>query len=152
MKVRSLLLALLALVGLSSIAYAATNYDDVVNFRGGVGRFSRQVGTTYTAADPNPSRAVLRANQVFLVKTGTNAVDLDFSNDADLETIDIGTQWTFIVTSGGTNALTVTNGASGVVVTTLNTLGTSCEDVGDHLICTAIAAEAVVCASVCADS
>lgn len=151
MKVRSLVFALLALVGFSSIAIAATNYDDVANFRGGVGRLSRVLGTTYTAADPNPSRAALRANQVFLVDTTANAVDLDFSNDVDLEAIDLGTQWTFVVSAGGTNALTITNGASGVAVTTLNSLGTTCEDVGDHLICTAFALEKVVCASVCAD-
>ena len=108
-------------------------------------------GTTLTAADPNPSRATLRAAGFFLVDTTGNAVDLDFSDDADLEAADLGTQWEFVVSAGGTNALTVTNGASGVVVTTLNTLGTTCEDVADSIICTAFALEAVRCLTVCAD-
>ena len=139
MKVRSILFALLALVGFSSIAIAA-DYDDVANFRAGIGRLSRTVGATFTTADPNPSRDTLRANQVFLIDTTTNAVDLDFSDNADLEAIDFGTQWSFIVSVGhATQALTVTNGASGVVVTTLNTLGTTCEDTGDHIVCTAFA-------------
>ena len=108
-------------------------------------------GTTFTTADPNPSRATLRANDFFLVDTSANVVDLDFSDDADLEAADLGTEWTFIVSAGGTNALTVTNGASGVVVTTLNTLGTTCEDVSDMIKCTARALEAVSCYSICAD-
>ena len=149
---RSIFLA--AIVGVLSavaVAFAATNYDDVVNFRGGVGQMRRSVGTTFTAADPNPSRATLRANQVFLVDTTANAVDLDFSDNADLEAADIGTQWTFIVSAGGTNALTITDGASGVVVKRINSLGTTCEDVGDHFICTAYATEGVTCNAHCAD-
>lgn len=109
-------------------------------------------GATISAADPNPSRASLRAANFFLVDTTANAVDVDFSDDADLEAADLGTTWKFIVSAGGTNALTVTNGGSGVVVTTLNTLGTSCEDVGDSITCTAYALEAIVCNTVCADS
>lgn len=150
---RSILLA--AFVGVLAalgVAFAETNFEDVLNFKGGVGRLSRVAGTTFTAADPNPSRATLRANQVFLVDTTANAVDLDFSDDADLETIDIGTQWTFIVSAGGTNALTITDGASGVVIKTLAVgPAATCEDVGDSFVCTAYAAEGVTCIKACAD-
>ncbi len=152
MLIRTLLFTVTALaLGLSGMAYADTNYDDVANFRGGIGRMSRTPGATFTAADPNPSRAALRANQVFLVDTTANAVDLDFSNDVDLLAIDIGTTWTFIISGGGTNALTITDGASGVVVKRINSLGTTCEDVGDHFVCTAYALEGVTCAAHCAD-
>lgn len=110
------------------------------------------VGQTFTTADPNPSRATLIGNNVFFVDPTANAVDLDFSDDTDLLAVDLGTEWKFIVSVGhATQALTVTNGASGVVVTTLNTLGTTCEDTGDYITCTAFALEKVICATVCAD-
>ena len=115
------------------------------------GQYRKENGSTFTAADPNPSRATLRGSAFFLVDTTANAVDLDWSDDADMEEADLGTQWHFVISAGGTNALTVTNGASGVVVTTLNTLGTTCEDVGDNITCTAFALEAVVCNTTCAD-
>ena len=115
------------------------------------GNYRKTNGTTFTTADPNPSRATLRASGFFLVDTTANVVDLDWSDDADMEAADLGTQWEFIISAGGTNALTVTNGASGVVVTTLNTLGSTCEDVADSIICTAFALEAVRCLTICAD-
>lgn len=115
------------------------------------GQYRRENGATFTAADPNPSRATLRGASFFLVDTTANAVDLDFSDDADLEAADIGTEWIFIVSAGGTNALTVTNGASGVAVTTLNALGATCEDVNDVYRCVGTALEKVVCTTVCAD-
>ena len=108
-------------------------------------------GSTFTAADPNPSRATLRAAGFFLVDTTANAVDLDISDDADFEAADLGTEWLFLISAGGTNALTVTNGASGVAVTTLNALGTTCEDVGDSIRCTAFALEKALCVTTCAD-
>ena len=115
------------------------------------GQYRKDNGTTFTAADPNPSRATLRGSGFWLVDTTANAVDLDFSDDADLEAADIGTDWVFMISAGGTNALTITNGASGVAITTLNTLGTTCEDVGDQIRCTGLALEAAVCVTTCAD-
>lgn len=117
----------------------------------GIGHIAPAAGTAFTAADPNPSRATLRANAYFLVDTTANAVDLDFSNDADLEAADLGKRWTFIVSAGGTNALTVTDGASGVLVKLQATAGATCEDVGDRYECMAYALEGVTCASFCAD-
>lgn len=145
------LFAVLVAFGISVVAFAETNFEDVMNFKGGVGVLRRTAGSTFTAADPNPSRATLRANQIFLVDTTANAVDLDFSDDADLESADIGTTWRFIVSAGGTNALTVTDGASGVVIKTLAVLGATCEDAGDSFTCTAYAAEGVSCIKSCAD-
>ena len=109
-------------------------------------------GATFTTADPNPTRAQLRAAGFFCVDTTANAVDLDLSNDADFEAADIGTTWDFVVCAGGTNALTVTNGASGVVIKPqAATTGTTAEDVGDIIRCTAYALEGAICITFAAD-
>jgi hypothetical protein len=123
---------------------------------GGIASFAHQRrvnGTTFTAADPNPSKATLQAADFFLVDTTSNAVDLDFADDAALDAADIGSTWTFIVSAGGTNALTVTAGASGVTtVTTHNaTTGTTAEDVGDMIECTAYATTKIACVVYAAD-
>lgn len=116
------------------------------------GNYRRTNGSTFTAADPNPSRATLRAAEFFCVDTTSNAVDLDFSDDADLEAADLGTIWTFAVCVGGSNALTVTDGASGVVVKPqAATTGTTAEDVGDYIRCQAYALEGVICTTYAAD-
>lgn len=117
----------------------------------GMGHIAPAAGTTFTAADPNPSRATLRANSYFLVDTTANAVDLDFSNDADLEAADLGKVWDFVVSAGGSNALTVTDGASGVLVKLQAAAGATCEDPGDRYQCRGYALEAVTCTSFCAD-
>ena len=117
----------------------------------GIGHVAPAAGATFTAADPNPSRTTLRANSYFLVDTTANAVDLDFSNDADLEAADLGKEWEFLVSAGGTNALTVTDGASGVLVKLQAAAGATCEDPGDRYKCRAYALEAISCTSFCAD-
>ena len=110
-------------------------------------------GTTFTAADPNPTKATLQAAHFFLVDTSSNAVDLDFADDAALDAADVGAVWTFVVSAGGTNALTVTVGASGVttVVALSATTGTSAEDVGDMIQCTAFATTKITCVTYAAD-
>lgn len=122
---------------------------------GGIAKFAhlRAVnGTTFTAADPNPSKATLQAADFFLVDTTANAVDLDFANDAALDAADIGSSWTFVVSAGGTNNLTVTPGASGVTtVTSITVTGTGVEDPGDMIVCTAYATTKITCLSYGAD-
>lgn len=54
-------------------------------------------GSTFTTADPNPSKAMLQAANFFLVDTTANAVDLDFADNAALDAEDIGSTWTFVV-------------------------------------------------------
>jgi len=163
---RTVLVAVIAsLLCLSGIAFAAV-FGDTSSWASGGTTFASITpegiatmanyrvtnGATFTTADPNPTRATLRAAGYFKVDTTANAVDLDFSNDADLEAADLGTTWRFVLAPGhATQALTVTNGGSGVVVTTLNTLGTTCEDTADIITCTAVALEAVTCVTVCAD-
>jgi len=161
---RAIFAAAVLLLALTGIAVAA-DVRDTTNYKVGATTYGSITpegiasmanyrvtnGSTFTAADPNPSRATLRAAGFFLVDTTANAVDLDLSNDADFEAVDLGTRWVFLISAGGTNALTVTNGASGVAITTLNTLGTTCEDVGDSIACTAFALEKALCITTCAD-
>ena len=161
---RVLAAAAVLVLALTGIAVAA-DYRDTMNFKSGsttygsitpegiasMANYRITNGTTFTTADPNPTRAQLRAAGFFLVDTTSNAVDLDLSNDADFTAVDLGTEWKFLISAGGTNALTVTNGGSGVVITTLNTLGTTCEDVGDSIVCTAFALEKALCVTTCAD-
>ena len=116
------------------------------------GNYRKANGTTITVADPNTSRATLRAAGFFCVDTTANAVDIDLSDDADFEAADLGTEWIFAVCVGGTNALTVTNGASGVVIKPqAATTGTSAEDVGDYIKCFPYALEGAICTTFAAD-
>jgi hypothetical protein len=139
--------ALLSLV--AGAAVAATNYGDISRFT----HVQFVNGSTFSAADPNPTKAQLQASDFFCVNTASNAVDLDFANDAALDTNDIGSAWTFMVCTGhATQALTVTAGASGVTtVTTINTSGTTCEDEGDYIRCIARTTAKITCSTFCAD-
>lgn len=133
---------------IGSTIYAYVTPDGIASFA----NVRRTNGTTFTAADPNPTRAQLLAASFWLVDTTSNAVDLDFSNDTDLLAADIGTTWLFYISAGGTNALTITAGGSGVTPTVMQAgAGSSCEDVGDSISCTAVGLELVRCFSVCAD-
>ena len=105
-----------------------------------------------TAADVNLTAAQIQAASVFPVSTTANAVDVDFGDDAALSSSDVGSRKLFFVSAGGTNALTVTAGASGVTtVTTINTLGTTCEDVGDVIECIITSTTTATCVRSCAD-
>lgn len=108
---------------------------------------------TLTAADVDLSKAQIQAAGFFPVNTTSNVVDVDFADDAALDAGDIGSRKTFAVITGGTNALTVTAGATGVTtVTTINTAGTSCEDVGDIIECIVTTVSTATCITKCADS
>lgn len=105
-----------------------------------------------TAADVNLTAAQIQAASVFPVSTTANAVDVDFGDDAALSSSDVGSRKLFIVTAGGTNALTVTAGASGVTtVATINTAGTTCEDVGDVIECIVTSTTTATCVRSCND-
>jgi len=166
---RHLLLALLLLVGCADVATAqqrklpGSRYFDTLT--GTTITATTATATTatvahqrftnnasLTAADVNLTAAQIQAASVFPVSTTANAVDVDFGDDAALSASDVGSRKTFIVTAGGTNALTVTAGASGVTtVTTLNTLGTTCEDVGDVVECIVTSTTTATCVRTCAD-
>lgn len=149
---RTVLVAVFAvLLTVAGTALAAV-YKDISEFR-----YVRKTNTAATAgadytADANLNKVTLQAQQFFRVNTVGGAVDLDFADDAALDSADIGALWTFCVDYGGTNALTVTAGASGVTtVKLIESDGTTCEDVGD---CIDVIAYSTTAASVithCAD-
>lgn len=168
MKSKLILAALCGMVAAATVAYAADlSSDQLTRLRITFGDkelaeavrdtvdFTTQKNsldpTTY-GADADITRATLRTYGVFRV-TPKNGVDLDLSNDADLEDEDIGREWIFYVSSAGNSAVgfTLTDGGSGVKVQRVNTVGTHCEDITDHIRCTAVAAEAIYCSAFCAD-
>lgn len=107
-----------------------------------------------SAADVNLTVANIRAASFWPVKTSGNAVDVDFGDDAALASADIGSLKVFVVTTGhATQALTVTEGASGVTTIKKHDAGagTSCEDVGDMIACIPYLTTAAVCRTYCAD-
>lgn len=127
---RTALVAGLALVVLAAGTALAAKYGDISEFR--MIRFTATRSGVDYAASADLLKSELYAKQVFLVSTLAGAVDLDFGNDAAFSPEDIGAEWKFIVTAGGTNALTVTAGASGITtLTVVDSDGTTCEDVGD---------------------
>lgn len=112
-------------------------------------------GTTISGVtDKNLSAAEAHSAQFFLVNTsapGGSTLDIDFFDDTAPDSADIGARWDFIIVTGG-SALTVTAGASGVTtVTTLNTLGSTCEDAGDTISCQLRSTTAATCTRTCAD-
>ena len=108
-------------------------------------------GTTISTAT-DLTRAEMIASKIFNV-TPKGGTDVDLSDDTDFVAADFGMEFIFVITSAGDSAqgLTVTDGASGVVVKRVNAVGTSCEDVTDHITCTVVAAELVMCSAFCAD-
>jgi hypothetical protein len=113
----------------------------------------RTNGAALSAADVNLTKANIQAASWWSVDTSANAVDVDFGDDAALDAQDIGSKKVFHVTTGHTTqALTVTAGAAGVTtVTTINAVGTTCEDAGDMIECTVYATTKVTCVTFCAD-
>lgn len=127
---RTLLVAVFAVVLSVAGSALAAVYGDFSEFR--LIRHTNLRGPSAYTASADINKSVLQSYQFFKVDTTGGAVDLDFGDDAALDAADIGSLWTFCVGIGGTNALTVTAGASGVTtVKTIESDGTTCEDVGD---------------------
>ena len=118
--------------------------DDMLQRRG--------VHGTVLSTATDLTRAEMRLSKVYY-STPKGGTDVDVSNDADFTTDDIGLEFIFVITSAGDSAqgLTITDGASGVVVKRINTVGTSCEDLTDKIVCTVTAAERLDCMAFCAD-
>ena len=149
MTKRTLLLAGFVLLCLAGSALAA-KYGDLSEFR--YIRRTSSYGPSDFLESADITVAELRAKQVFKVDTGAGAVDLDFANDAALDAADIGSQWRFFIGIGGTNALTVTAGASGVTtVKTIAVGGAACEDVGDFIDVIAYSTTQASVVTYCAD-
>lgn len=141
-------------IGTNTDADAITLGDwanDTVKLEGAVSR--PKSGTTLTTADTNLAKATLQAARFFLVDTASNAVDIDFADDAALDAADVGSTWMFVKTGAGTNAMTVTVGASGVTTVTNHTVGAAAtaEDIGDFIRCTAYTTTAILCEISAAD-
>ena len=146
---RSVLVAAAACVLVSGgIAFAAV-YKDISEFRHI--RHTSIGGSTWQAT-ADITVAELQAGNFFKVNTNGAAVDLDFANDVALDEADIGSTWTFCVDIGGTNALTITAGASGVTtMKAIDLKGTTCEDVGDCITVTAYSTTQGSAVTSCAD-
>ena len=125
--------------------------SDTVNVGGLVDRPKN--GTTLATTDTNLAKATLQAARFFLVDTASNVVDVDFADDAALDAADVGSTWMFVKTGAGTNAMTVTAGASGVTTVTNHTIGAAAtaEDIGDFIRCTAYTTTAILCEISAAD-
>lgn len=147
---RTVLVAVFAVLLTVAGSAIAAVYKDMSEFRFIRHTGSRGLNDFTVSADINKS--TLHAQQYFRVHTVAGAVDLDFANDAALDAADVGSEWVFQVGDGGTNALTVTAGASGVTtVKTLATLGSTCEDVGDTIRVIAYSTTQASVITVCAD-
>lgn len=109
-------------------------------------------GPSDWTASADITRAELYSKSFFKVDTRGGAVDLDFANDLALDSSDIGAEWFFCVGEGGSNALTVTAGASGVTtVKVVDADGTTCEDVGDCIRMIAYSTTQATAFTQCAD-
>lgn len=120
----------------------------------GVATFAHQrstIAAAATAAAVDLTPALFRASGVFLADTTSNAVD--FEVDGALDAADLGTVKHFIVTVGGTNAITFTADGAGVTaVTTIQQgVGASCEDVGDMIRVTVVGTGSAIAETYCAD-
>lgn len=146
---RTVLIAAAACTLLAAGTALAAVYRDISEFRH-IRHTSTGSSTWIASADV--TKAELQAGNFFKVDTAAGALDLDFGNDAALDEADIGSEWKFCVGIGGTNALTVTAGASGV--TTMKTVdgdGATCEDVGDCILVTAYSTTQATAFTQCAD-
>ena len=131
-------------------AYAAV-YRDISEFR----HVRLTNATTISGTQNYNLTAVeLQANDFFPVSTtapGGATLDIDIADDAAVSASDVGSEWTFMIVTGS-SAMTVTAGASGfTTVATINASGTTCEDAGDFIRCTASSTSKVTCLTVCAD-
>ena len=148
--VRTLLVSVAAVLLVTAGTALAAVYKDISEFR--MIRHTNLRGPSNYTADADLDLVDLHTYQFFKVDTTDGAVDLDFGDDAALSAADIGSTWKFYVGIGGSNALTVTAGASGVTtIKTVDCDGTSCEDVGDSIACTAYSTTQATCVTQCAD-
>lgn len=120
----------------------------------GVATFAHQratIAAAATAAAVDLTPAQFRASGVFLADTTSNAID--FEVNAALDAADLGTVKHFVVSVGGTNAITFT--ADGAGVTTVTTVqqgtGASCEDAGDMIRVTIVGTGIAIAETYCAD-
>jgi len=152
-SMRRTLLLIVAAVAIPIAAYAA-----VFNDRDGVRvnhlRF-KNGATISGTTDKNLTRAEMHAANFFPVNTsapGGATLDIDIGNDVALDSLDLGSTWRFTIVTGG-SAMTVTAGASGITTVTKQDLGagSTCEDAGDTIACTAYATTKVLCLTYCAD-
>lgn len=148
--IRTLLVAVAAVLLVAGGTALAAVYKDFSEFR--LIRHTNLRGPSNYTASADVDKADLHTYQFFKVDTTDGAVDLDFADDADLDPADIGSSWRFCVGIGGTNALTVTAGATGVTnLKLVDADGTTCEDVGDCIVVTAYATSSATAVTQCAD-
>lgn len=154
-KTRLRLLLVVAAVNIVTVAGTAlaVNFDDVGGIR--VNHLRRKANATLSGTtNYNTSLAELRSSDYFPVDTsapGGATLDVDLGDDAAIGSDDLGSKWRFQIVVGG-SALTVTAGASGfTTITTIDASGTTCEDAGDAIECTAYTTAKAVCLTQCAD-
>ena len=114
---------------------------------------ARGAHATTLSTNTDLSLAEMVASKVFYV-TPKGGTDLDVADDSDFTSAHIGFDFYFVITSAGDSGqgLTVTNGASGVVVRKIDSsAGTTCEDITDKIWCSVTAAERLDCVTYCAD-
>lgn len=114
---------------------------------------ARNAHATTISTATDLTHAQVLASKVFNV-TPKGGTDVDVSDDADFIAAEVGLDFIFVITSAGDSAqgLTVTDGASGVLVKKIDAAaGTTCEDITDKIWCTVTAAERVDCVTYCAD-
>ena len=114
---------------------------------------ARGAHATTISTNTDLSHAEMLASKVYYV-TPKGGTDVDVSDDADFVAAEIGLDVIFVITSAGDSGqgLTVTNGASGVVVRKIDSsAGTTCEDITDKIWCSVTAAERLDCVTYCAD-
>lgn len=148
---RTLLVAVFAVIlSVAGTALAAV-YKDFSEFR--LIRHTNLQGPSAYTASADINKSVLQSYQFFKVDTQGGAVDLDFGDDAAMDAADIGSEWLFCVGLGGTNALTVTAGASGVTTVNSGVVldGSTCEDVGDCIRVILYSTTAATAIPMCAD-
>lgn len=150
------------LVALALVASTAWGYSVTKKYRGNhvfdqirAGHYRVASNATISGTtNYNTTSNELFTNDFFPVSTtapGGATLDIDIGDDAAIDANEIGSQWTFMILTGS-SAMTVTAGASGfTTVTTINASGTTCEDAGDYIRCTARSTTAVTCLTVCAD-
>ena len=134
-----------------TIAFGAANLTNTGNITvtsGYVNAPAYQVGSgsAFSDAANSPTKATLQQASYWGVITSGNVVDIDLPA---MDAVDIGRHLLFVVTAGGTNALTVTSGV--MTVATVAQTGTGTEDVGDTVDCLIVTTTKAWCDAYAAD-
>ena len=147
----ALALAASTVLHVASVAIAAPSTTKVESRILRAPHYSHTQATALTAASVELTPALFRAAGNWPVDTTANAIDIEVN--AALSASDIGVVKTFVVTTGGTNAVTFTADGAGVTGVTLvqQGAGATCEDVGDWLRVTVTGAAKAHVESFCAD-